>query len=369
MSERTQDYIERLLVIMPTWVGDIVMATPLLNALRQRYADAQVDCLVRSYAGPLLDACPWYDKLLCYGGASKDDQELPGGMWRLSMALRQRGGYDLAVILPNSFRTALVARLAGAKRRIGYQRDGRGWLLTDRLQPARAGRRFVPTPTLDYYLDIARRLGAADPDPAMQLFTRPDDDRIVDQRLTGAGVDDQAQPVVILNPGAKFGQAKLWYADRFAAVADRLIDEYNATVLVNGAPAERPILDQVHQAAAHDLIDLPTLGNDLKLLKSYVKRADLMITNDTGPRHIAAAFGVPVVSIFGPTDPRWTTIDFPLERQIQVDVDCGPCQKKLCPLDHRCMTRISVDMVYQQAVALLAEAPDHRLPVVDEGGP
>ncbi len=368
MSDRAQGSIERLLIIMPTWVGDIVMATPMLRAMRQLYPEAHIDCLVRSYAGPVLDACPWFDDLLCYAGDARDDHALPGGLWALSRALRRRGVYDLAAILPNSFRTALIARLAGARRRIGYQRDGRGWLLTDRLQPLRDGRRFVPTPTLGYYLDIARQLGTTDPDRSMELFTRPADDRAVARRLAEAGVPGDAHPVVLLNPGAKFGQAKLWYADRFAAVADRLIEQRGATVLVNGAPAERPILDQVHQASAHDLVDLPALGNDLKLLKSYVKRADLVVTNDTGPRHIAAAFGVPVVSIFGPTDPRWTTIDFPLERQIQVDVDCGPCQKKICPLDHRCMTRISVDMVYQQAAELLDVGPHHRLPVVDEGG-
>lgn len=336
--------IERLLVVLPTWVGDVVMATPTLRALRQLYPEAHIAYLTKPYAQSVIDACPWCDAMIVDDAPS---------LVRTAGRLR-RERFDAAVLLPNSFRSALVVRLAGIPRRIGYDRDSRGLLLTDRLLPLRDGRRYVPYPALRYYLAVAEYLGANDPDPAMALFTRPEDGEAAGRLLDEAGVTRDAHPLVMLNPGGRYGQAKLWHADRFAEVADRLIDEHGATVLVNGAPSERAVLDEVHKAARHDLIDLPSRGSTLTLLKSLVQRCDLMITNDTGPRHFAAALNVPVVTVFGPTWPQWTTIDFAEERIVRVDVPCGPCQLKVCPKPERiCMTRIDSDMVMAAAHELL----------------
>lgn len=159
---------------------------------------------------------------------------------------------------------------------------------------------------------------------------------------------------MLLNPGANFGDAKMWYPDRFAAVADRCTRELGATVAVTGAPRERAILDQVLTAAREPLIDLARCGINLTLLKSVVRRSSLMVSNDTGPRHIAAAFGVPVVTVFGPTDPVWSETFFDQERKVRVEVFCGPCQKKKCPLDHRCMRQVTPEMVFEQVATLLA---------------
>jgi heptosyltransferase-2 len=265
------------------------------------------------------------------------------------------------VLLPNSFRTALVVRMAAIPRRVGYDRDGRGFLLTDRLLPRRTMGRFVPVPTRDYYLGLARYLGAEAPDPAMQLFTRPEDDARADDLLRRGGFDPLGgRQLVLINPGANFGDAKIWYAERFAAVADRCAREWGAAVAVTGAPKERKILDSVVAATREPIMDLTRLGLDLSLLKSVVRRASLMVTNDTGPRHIAAALGIPVVTIFGPTDPAWTEIDFAAERKVSVPVFCGPCQKKKCPLDHRCMKLVTPEMVFEQAAGLLG-APGSAL--------
>jgi heptosyltransferase-2 len=162
-------------------------------------------------------------------------------------------------------------------------------------------------------------------------------------------------PLVLLNPGAQYGAAKCWLPENFAAVADKLIEELGASVLVSGAPRERPIIDAILRHMKHAPIDISKLGIELGSLKEITRRCDLMITNDTGPRHIAAAFDVPVVTIFGPTHPEWTEIYFPKERKVSVKVFCGPCQKKTCPLDHRCMTRVTPGMVYETAMGLLGE--------------
>jgi heptosyltransferase-2 len=349
------DRCARVLIVMPTWLGDTVMATPTLRALRGLYPKARITALIRRNLKPLIEATPWLDRIITVRPSGSGWTRGSARVLPLSARLR-RASCDLAVLLPNSFRAALLARLAGIPRRVGYERDGRGFLLTDRLAPPRHGAHFIPISTRDYYRAIARYLGAPALDPAMQLFTRPDDDAEADALLRGAGFDPQrGRRLVLLNPGANFGAAKLWPAERFAAVADRCHGELDCLVAVSGAPNERPILDRVIAAARTPIIDLPHLGIDLRLLKSVVRRSSLMITNDTGPRHMAAALGTPVVTIFGPTDPAWTEIQFAGERQVMVTVDCGPCQQKQCPLDHRCMTRIDPGMVFAAAAELLAQ--------------
>ena len=158
---------------------------------------------------------------------------------------------------------------------------------------------------------------------------------------------------MLLNPGAQYGAAKLWKAEYFAALGDRFVQDLGATVLLSSAPREREIVANIVGQMKHKAIDLSTLGMTLGSLKEIVRRCDLMVTNDTGPRHIAAAMDVPVVTVFGPTHPEWTEIYYPRERQVAVKVFCGPCQKKTCPLDHRCMTQVTPSMVWNASSELL----------------
>lgn len=194
----------------------------------------------------------------------------------------------------------------------------------------------------------------------LELFVTEAERREADQVLARCGVEPGERPAsrggpprIILNPGAQYGAAKCWLPDYFAQLADRLIDERDATVLLSASPKERPIVDAIGRQMKHAPIDLQRAGQSLGSLKEIIRRCDLMVTNDTGPRHIAAAFGVPVVTIFGPTHPEWTEINFALERKVAVKVFCGPCQKKTCPLDHRCMTQLTPAMVFDAASNLL----------------
>lgn len=358
--DRAYASAQRLLIVMPSWVGDTVMAMPTLRALRTCLPGVHITALARLSIRPIIGACPWLDRIVTVRPRTRT-QGRAGRRNVLAIARRLAGGrFDIAVLLPNSFRWALVARMARIKRIVGYDRDGRGLLLTDRLKALTGPGGFMPEPALDYYLRIALHLGAAKPDRRMQLFTRPEHDEQADQILAAAGWNPARHSgrLVLLNPGAAYGPAKMWPAERYAAVADRCVKELGATVAVTGAPVERPILDRVIAAAHVPLIDLPAAKVNLTLLKSIIKRSSLLITNDTGPRHMAAAFGVPVLSIFGPTDPAWTEIGFKMERQISVPVFCGPCQKKICPLDHRCMTEISAERVFTQAAEMLGSVPD-----------
>jgi heptosyltransferase II len=364
---------KKILVVQPSWVGDAVMATPMLRALRQLYPDAHISYLLRRYVKPIFTGMPWVDQLLTYR-TGRTRAKTGKGMFDLATRLRA-GRFDMAILLPNSFKSALLCKMARIPRIVGYERDGRSFLLSDRLLPAKDRNRYVPYPVIRYYMGIARYLGAEDHDLRMELFITGSERREAQQILARSGLDSDIErpgarggsPLVLLNPGAQYGAAKCWLPEYFAELSDRLTEEQGATVMISAAPKERPIVEQILQhsrfAAARRPaliedqgsapIDLSSQGLTLGALKDIIRRCDLMITNDTGPRHIAAAFDVPVITIFGPTHPEWTEINFDKERKVSVPVFCGPCQKKKCPLDHRCMTRVTPAMVFDTATELL----------------
>jgi heptosyltransferase-2 len=304
----------RLLVVCPSWVGDAVMATPTLRELRQAFPGAFIGALVRPGIDQVLSGLPFIDEF---------HVERAGGMMgpkHAAAKVRPRR-YDTALLLTNSFSTALTTRIAGVPERIGYDRDGRGLLLTRRLAPPkRADGSYAPVPAVDYYLALSRAfltpLSQGQPSGPMELAVVPEDDAAAEAVLAKAGVQP-GERFAILNPGGN-NPAKRWPADRFAAIAARLRQSMRLRVLVNGSPGEAALTEEI-AAAGNGLLgsgggespsvaSLATLGITIGSLKGVVRRAALMVTNDTGPRHIAAAFGVPLVSLFGPTDHRWTTI-------------------------------------------------------------
>jgi heptosyltransferase II len=354
----------KILVVQPSWVGDAVMATPTLRAVRERFPDAHISYLMKRYVKQLYSGMPWADRLLTYRTGKTKAKAGKGQFFDLAARLRA-AEFELAVLLPNSFQSALVCRMAGIKRIVGYERDGRGFLLSDKLLPTKENGKFVPTPIIKYYMGLAHYLGSSSRDLRMELFVTPGELRDAREVLLRGGLDPDldrpaskgAAPLILLNPGAAFGAAKLWKAEYFAALADRFMDELGATVLISAAPKERSIVEAVKRHMRRAPVELSNKGVDLGSLKEIVRRCDLMVTNDTGPRHIAAAMDVPVVTVFGPTHPEWTEIYYAKERQVAVKVFCGPCQKKVCPLDHRCMTRVTPGMVYATSAGLLAATP------------
>src|SRR4051812_30564102 len=354
----------KILVVQPSWVGDAVMATPTLRALRELYPRAEISYLLKRYVKPIYTGMPWWDRLITYrSGRTKGK----AGKGLIDLAGRLRAArFDLAVLLPNSFKSALLCKVAGIDRIVGYERDARGLLLSDKLLPAKERGKYVPTPIVHYYLGVARYLGSNHRDTKLELFVTDAERAEAMKVLERGGLEPDIHrpgqkgepPLILLNPGAQYGEAKCWLAEHFAAVADRFIDELGATVLISGAPRERRILDSVQHQMKHAAVDLSTKGMTLGSLKEIIRRCDLVVSNDTGPRHMAAAFDVPVVTIFGPTFPEWTEINFAKERKVAVKVFCGPCQKKVCPLDHRCMTRVTPGMVYSASVGLIEKTED-----------
>lgn len=341
-------------VFLPNWVGDVVMATPMLRTLRQHFADARLVGIMRPYVAEVLAGTCWLDdQILCGPGATD------GGRrgWPLVRRLRQER-LDLALLLPNSWRTALLARAGGARERIGYARGGRGWLLSRKLYPSKQAGRIAPISAVDYFLELAFAAGCPIASRQVELATLPTDEQAADAvwrklELPGGrsanGMKSVPRQVIVLNSGGAFGSAKLWPTPYFASLARRLADVDGRHVLVICGPNERELAREiVHTADHRNVQSLADEALNIGLSKACVRRAALMVTTDSGPRHFAAAFDVPTVTLFGPTHIGLSENYHPRAVHLQHELDCVPCQQRTCPLQHhRCMRDLSVDEVYR----------------------
>lgn len=342
----------RILVLTPNWVGDVVMATPAFAALRRRFPEAHITYLARSYLHELLRPAPWFDELL-----SADEARGLWGLFRLARRLR-REGFTLAVLFPNSFRSALLVRLAGIPQRVGYGRDGRSVLLSDPLPVQRGPDGGVlPQPMVTYYAGLVEYLGAEVEERRLQLCVDEEARRSLDGLLAERRYDPNL-PTVVFIPGAKFGSSKCWPPRYFAQLAERLLRVLPANLVVVCGPGEEAIGETIERLSPPEVIHFWREPLGLGRLKALVARSQLMVTNDTGPRHLAAAFDIPVVTIFGPTDQRWTRTDHPKEVALQRnDLDCIPCQLPRCPRNHECLEGLLPEQVFEAVEDLLRRYP------------
>jgi lipopolysaccharide heptosyltransferase II len=342
---------KNILVRGPNWLGDAVMCEPALRGLRQLAPDAAISLLVKPAVAELFTRHPAIDHLVVY----EDRGRHAGlsGKWTLAGELR-RGGFDLALLFQNAFEAALLTFAAGIPQRHGYATDGRSFLLSD---PVAIPRR-APVHQVQYYWNLLRPMGLTGEPSAPVLFVAQDEERAMASRLAKMGIAE-GDTVIGLNPGSTYGSAKRWLPERFAEVTNRLCKELSETtgkpvsIMVLGAKGE----EQLGREIAGRL-SLPSAvlsgSTSIRELMAAVKRCAMFLTNDTGPMHIASAFQVPVLAVFGPTDWR-TTSPYGVQHAIvRQPVDCAPCLLRECPIDHRCMTWISVDQVYEAALKLLS---------------
>lgn len=342
--------MSNLLVVLPSWVGDVVLATPVLKALRAHFASTHITYLMRPYVRQVLSGCPWVDDVTVWPG-----RPLRNPIRCLEFLTAMKGrNFSCILLLPNSFGTGFFAWLVGAPRRVGYARDFRGPLLTDKLQPLRHRGRPVVESMLTYYARLAAQLGCEVNGRSLTLFTDPRADGQVSRWFGQFGITSDRR-VIVLNPGGAFGPSKRYPAERFSEIADWLAAEYGAHIVITGGPNDREVVMNVQRHMRADAACVLPPELDLQCLKSLIARSNLLITNDTGPRHFAIALNIPVVTIFGPTHPGWTESYFEREKKVMVAVDCGPCQKPICPLDQRCMARIEPQRVISAARELLGE--------------
>ena len=334
-------------LFLPNWVGDVVMATPAVRAVREHFPAATLVAVCKPYVADTLAGSPWFDATVLFDRSGPRHRRF----WAVAGKLRQLRA-DTAVLFPNSFRAAALARVSGCGTVAGFARYGRDFLLSHRLYPVR-DRHGRPTvvPVVDDYNRIVARLGVPDPGHRLELHTTQADEAAADGVWNRLGLR-RYRTVVGLNPGGAFGAAKHW--PHFADLAKRLAAK-GAGVLVLGGPAEREISAGIIRDAAypavHSFDDTPL---SLGLTKATIRRLGLLVTTDSGPRHFAAAFGVPVVTLYGPTHVGWTETRFAQSVHLQHRLPCGPCQQRDCPLGHhRCMTDLHP--------ADVAAAADHLL--------
>jgi heptosyltransferase-2 len=335
----------KLLVRAPNWVGDAVMAIPALEAIRRTHAAAQIAILAQTAVADLYRDQRFADKIVEYDKSGRHE-----GWWgreKLIAELR-RERFDSAVLLQNAFEAAWLAWRVGIPERIGYARDGRGLLLTKPIRVPEEGE--IPRHEAHYYLELLRGAGWIESRgeiAPIRLRVTAAERKAAGASLLRAGAREGAWRCAIA-PGASYGAAKCWPAERFAALADRLISECGADVILFGTPGEKEMTARICSAMKHNPISL--VGQtSLRDLATLFSACSIFIGNDSGAMHVAAAAGLPVIGIFGPTDPEGTapwTPEFKLIREV---VSCSPCFLRRCPVDHRCMTRISMDTVFAAA--------------------
>lgn len=361
MGEAVGQHDRRLLIVLPSWVGDAVMATPALRLIRETLPGWFIGAICRPGIDQVLAGLETLDELHV--------APMSGvfGPKRVAAQLRPRR-YRAALLLTNSFSTALASRIAGVPLRLGYDRDGRGMLLTHRLAaPKRGDGAWEVVPAAAYYYHAARALldvladrtvdarAAIEPLPAyahLELVVTDAEAVRASEVLESASIAADSR-LAVLNPGGN-NPAKRWPPERFAAMADWLATEHGLACVINASPAEVEIARAIQNAPSKQPACLADHGGSLASLKGVLARSSLMVTNDTGPRHMAAALGVPVVSLFGPTDHRWTTIPAPAgEAIVLADPDLPEGQTANDDPQRSRIERITLERVREAVTGLL----------------
>ena len=334
-----------ILVWLPSPMGDAILCTPALRAIRRHFKSSPISFFAKPVIREVLSPSSFNDIWL--------EQQNSNPFVIAKMLKRHK--FTHAILFKNSFASALAVLLAKIPSRIGYAREGRSPLLTDKLYPPKLPNgKFKPISMIDYYLAIASWLGVDTADRNLELFIDPQDEQRLRTKLPE--VFSSKGPVVVIIPGGAFGPSKCWLSRRFAQTADWLITNYNATVVVSVAsnPAEKQIAKEICESSRHKFINLAEKPVTLGELKALFSNADLVISNDTGPRHIAIALRRKIITLFGPNDPAWTDTGYENEIQIIGDAPCAPCAKPLCKeTEHLCMQAITVEMVCNAAKKLL----------------
>ncbi len=323
------------------WVGDGVMMTPALGAIRTSFPRAQITVVANPLVAQLFEHHPWCDRVLVYD--KKGEHRGVRGLTRFARSLKEQR-FDLAILLQKAFEAALLAYIARIPERIGFSTDGRGLLLTGR------------TPLTDevhcqhhsrHYLHMLRQFGIEGGSGDQRLEVTPEE-RSWAEGLLGEG------SYVAVNPGAAYGSAKRWIPERYAEVADRLAGELGVNIVLTGGPGEAEIGRDIEAAMRQKPLNL--IGQtSIRQMMAIIANCRLMVSNDSGPMHVAAALGVPVVAVFGATDHTTTYPWTKRHRIVRREVDCAPCLKRQCPTDHRCMEAVTAEAVLVACRELLAE--------------
>lgn len=329
---------EKIIIRMPNWIGDLVMATPVLADVRRAFPDAHITAMSRNPLCDLLKEDRDIDELFCFSKPSifKRRSEKRDVIEKL-----QRGQYDLGILLTRSFSSAWWFRQGNVKRRLGYRGNGRAFLLTDQMAlPQNIHQQHLVTT----YKMLLEPLGIplSETRPRLYLSEKELDEARARLKQMGVGPNDR---LVGINPGAAYGSAKCWLPDRFRKVTEKLLQNHDIKIVYFGDQGSSPLVKQICRKLPSSVINVAGLTS-LRELACFIKLSSVVLTNDSGPMHIAAALETPLVALFGSTSEVLTGPYKKTGTVIHKHVKCSPCYHRVCPIDFRCMKKIETDEVY-----------------------
>lgn len=345
-NKRLTRHVNRLLIRSTNWIGDAVMTTPAVRAIRHNFPGAHISLLAKPWVAPVFDHSPHVDEIIGFEANGRHKGFY--GTIRLARDLRTYR-FDAAIFLQNAIEAALIAFLAAIPTRIGFDTDARRLLLT---HPVRCTKAIKSIHQTGYYLKMLEGAGLVTGSPSLELHVGAQDRHEAEQILSTHGITP-GHRVVGLNPSATFGPAKQWFPERYAALGDHLQKDLDATIVIFGGPSDRALGQTISGMMAAPAIDLSG-RTSLGVAMALIDRCDGFVTNDSGLMHVAAALNTPLVAIFGSTNSTTTSPYSPTSRIVRVPIECSPCMQPVCPLGHmNCMKWVSVEMVLDAVKGLM----------------
>jgi heptosyltransferase-2 len=332
----------KILVRVPNWIGDSILVFPFLESLNKNFPDAEIWIAAKPWVKDLFISCSIIKGLIPLS-PQNDIRSLRNSARKIE-AYR----FDRGIVLPNSFSSALLFYLAKIPHRWGYQRDGRGLLLNKGVNPQN---RENAIHQVHYYLGLLEGLGLKIYTPELKFHLTDQEKKEAQDLLRSLNVE-QERTLVVFHPGAAYGPSKRWPAQRYALLAKLFQDKEEARILIIGSRDEAQAAESLSSMLSNKPLNLAG-KTSLRLLAGLISHASLFVSNDSGPMHMANALRIPVVAIFGPTDPRLTGPFHKPASVIKKEVPCAPCSYRKCPYDHRCMERIEAEEVYQMSKQFL----------------
>jgi heptosyltransferase II len=326
---------KNILVRLPNWLGDIVMATPVIEALSHKFPSAKITVMLPKAFTALFEHCPFVDEIFHFSKANSFFERRKGQK-NLIGKLRL-GSYDLGLLLTNSFSSAWWFWQGHVKNRIGYEDHQRKWLLSQALKRDPAKHQALQ------YIDLLKPLDILDKTPKLHISLSSDWTSQMKERLVQRGINIEGQRIGI-HASSSYGPAKCWPMEKFRELAYRLSNDNDTNVIFFGTPQEKPFVDKICKGLKPNVVNLAG-QTTLSELMGAISFLDYFITNDSGPMHLAAAIGIPLTAIFGSTDPVKTAPLSDLATIVRKPVSCSPCHLRVCPIDFPCMQKISVDDV------------------------
>jgi len=347
--------MSRVMVRATNWLGDAVMSLPAIRAIRGIFPHAHLAVVAKPWVADLYAREKSIDRVIPYTARTFAEKRAFARRLRFER-------FDGAILLQNAFDAALMAWMAGIPERIGYRRDGRGLLLTRAIAVPERG--DIPRHERFYYLELLRRAGMLErfpATPAIQLGGADLARELGAQRLREMGI---RTPPIGISPGAAYGNAKRWLPERFAETAAALSRTLESPVVFFGAAAERPLCEQLTSLLRAGGVEAHSVAGETSLAEfiDLAAACRIFVTNDSGAMHIASALGVPTVAVFGATDDSTTGPTGAHARIVREHAECSPCLLRECPIDHRCMTRVTAQRVTQAASELWEESAPAWIP-------